>query len=107
MPVLRATGGTNVPGYDSALLGLAPSPPSAPSDSAGLSTRQVALFVLTYLAYVAIYFARKPVSVTKVSLSEELGLTAEQLGAVDTAFLVTYTAGSFLGGRLGDLLGEL
>ena len=70
------------------------------------SRAQLMVFGVTWLSYVCVYVARKPVSVTKVSLSEELGLTAEQLGAVDTAFLVTYTAGSFLGGRLGDLLGE-
>ena len=71
-----------------------------------MSRQQAVVFVVTWLSYVFVYVARKPVSIVKSSLTSELGLSASQLGNVDTAFLLTYTAGSFLGGRLGDLLGE-
>ena len=41
------------------------------------------LFILTYVAYIAIYLARKPLSVVKPVLQEEEGMTSHQLGGID------------------------
>ena len=77
---------------------------SAPA--AGISRRQAFLFALTYAAYVAIYCARKPISVIKSTLESELGLSRAQLGVLDTSMLSSYALGQFLTGSIVALLGR-
>jgi len=74
--------------------------------SVSISNRQIALFLFTYVAYAAIYFARKPVSVVKSTLESELGLSRTALGGVDTALLGAYMAGQFMTGSLVKVLGR-
>mmetsp|Transcript_69001 Transcript_69001/g.156066 ORF Transcript_69001/g.156066 Transcript_69001/m.156066 type:complete len:441 (+) Transcript_69001:164-1486(+) len=62
------------------------------------------LFLVTYVGYIAIYFARKPLSVVKPVLEEELGLRRESLGLVDTALMAAYSAGQLLLPKLGAVL---
>lgn len=49
-----------------------------------ITRRQCVLFSLTYLTYVAIYFARKPVALVKSTLETDLGMSIASLGAIDT-----------------------
>ncbi|KAL1523725.1 hypothetical protein AB1Y20_018655 [Prymnesium parvum] len=89
--------------YDPVLLA-AKSEPDA--YSTGLSSRQLLLFGLTYIAYVSIYFARKPVSVVKSTLEAELGLSRASLGIVDTALLSAYAVGQFMIGTIVSTFGR-
>ena len=100
-PVLHSAGGAAVLGYDSALVAASPA-----TEDAGISNRQIALFALTYLAYVAIYFARKPVSVVKSTLESEMGLTRAALGGIDTAMLTAYAASQFMTGSIVGMFGR-
>lgn len=74
--------------------------------SPSVSRGSIAFFVLTYLAYVAIYFARKPVSVVKATLETELGLSRAALGTIDTALLTAYAIGQFIIGLTVRVLGR-
>lgn len=98
-----AAGGAAVLARDSSTLVAAAAPSS---DEGGISNRQVALFVLTYLAYVAIYFARKPVSVVKSTLESEMGLSRAALGGIDTALLTAYAASQFMTGFIVKTFGR-
>jgi len=71
-----------------------------------LTKKQVALFAVSYFAYVAIYFVRKPVSVVRSTLEAELGVSLSSLGVIDTAMLAAYAAGQFLTGTVVKLLGR-
>jgi sugar phosphate permease len=103
-PALRAASGAAVLGVDSSLLTAAA--PATDDSSTGVTNRQVVLFLLTYFAYIAIYFARKPVSVVKSTLESELGLTRAALGGVDTALLTAYAIGQFMTGNIVSLFGR-
>ena len=91
-------------GYESSLLAAAPA--SQESSSSEVTTRQMVLFAITYIAYVAIYFARKPVSVCKSTLESEFGLTRAALGTIDTALLTAYAVGQFTLGPIVSVLGR-
>lgn len=62
------------------------------------------LFLFTYLAYVAIYFARKPMSVVKPVLETELGVTREALSRVDTSLLGAYAVGQLMIAQISRVL---
>ncbi len=62
--------------------------------------RRRGLFLLTYLAYIAIYLARKPISVVKPVLHEELGMSTHQLGDIDASLLGAYAVGQLLIGQV-------
>jgi sugar phosphate permease len=59
------------------------------------------LFAFTFAAYVQ----RTAISVASVRMMPELGLSQLQIGWLETAFLVTYTALQFPGGVLGQFVG--
>jgi len=99
----RTAGGAAVLAHGSSTLVAAAKPSS---DEGGISNRQIALFVLTYLAYVAIYFARKPVSVVKSTLESEMGLSRAALGGIDTALLTAYAASQFMTGLIVKTFGR-
>lgn len=54
------------------------------------------VFGVTYSAYALLYATRKPFSVVKILVQNELGLTADALGLIDTAFLGAYAAGQIV-----------
>lgn len=56
-----------------------------------LSVKSV--FGVTYFAYALLYATRKPFSVVKPLVQDELGLTADALGLIDTGFLAAYAVG--------------
>jgi len=63
------------------------------------------MFVLTYVTYASLYLTRKPLSIVKSALETDLGVSRQQLGSIDTGFLVCYAVGQFLTGALGDVYG--
>ena len=48
-------------------------------------------FAVTWLAYSAFYFSRKPFSIAKSTLQRTLALSPATLGLIDSAFLATYS----------------
>lgn len=72
-----------------------------------LAKFQMQTFALTYILYICFYLARKPFSTIKDSLKDpnELNLTDEKLGQIETAFLITYAAAQFIVGPFGDKYG--
>lgn len=68
-------------------------------DDPAVPSSALFLFFLTYVAYAALYLARKPVSVVKTTLMSELGLSITSLGHIDSALLLAYTLGQLLLGR--------
>ena len=102
-PVLQHSGAAALLGHGSSLVAARSAPAS---DENSVTTRQMMLFVLTYLAYVAIYFARKPVSVVKSTLESEMGLSRAALGGIDTALLTAYAASQFMTGNIVALFGR-
>jgi sugar phosphate permease len=66
---------------------------------------RVRAFALSWLAYASYYLCRKPFSVAKTSLEEELRLSERDLAWIDTGYLAAYALGQFVWGVLGDRLG--
>ncbi|CAK4077909.1 unnamed protein product [Aphanomyces euteiches] len=64
------------------------------------------IFIFTYAAYIAVYFTRKPFSVTKSTLKTENVHTESELGMIDTGFLVAYAVGQFMSGPVASVLGS-
>jgi len=65
------------------------------------------VFAATWLAYFGFYLTRKSFSVAKVILVKPTGMhwSKADLAWVDAAFLITYAAGNFFWGALGDRFG--
>src|SRR5579871_3343560 len=65
------------------------------------------IFGATWLAYFGFYLTRKSFSVAKVVLITPAGMSWSKadLAWVDAAFLITYAAGNFVWGALGDRFG--
>ena len=70
-----------------------------------ITNRQRGLFLLTYMGYVAIYFARKPMSVVKPVLEETMGISRDALSMVDTSLLGAYAAGQLTLGAVAKVSG--
>ncbi|XP_019625469.1 PREDICTED: putative glycerol-3-phosphate transporter 5 [Branchiostoma belcheri] len=70
-----------------------------------LQRRQVATFVLTWVAYASTYLVRKPLGVIKTDLASELSLTKTQLGWLDTSMLLPYATMQMILGPLADKFG--
>ncbi|XP_078597171.1 glucose-6-phosphate exchanger SLC37A2-like isoform X2 [Branchiostoma floridae x Branchiostoma japonicum] len=70
-----------------------------------LQRRQVATFVLTWVAYASTYLLRKPLGVIKSDLASELSLTKTQLGWLDTSMLLPYATMQMALGPLADRYG--
>ena len=66
--------------------------------------RRRGLFLLTYFAYIAIYLSRKPLSVVKPVLQEQMGMTTDALGGIDTALLGAYAIGQVMLGQATSLM---
>src|SRR5437868_14588126 len=65
------------------------------------------VFFITWLSYLGFYLTRKSFSVAKIELVKPavMGWNKADLAWVDAAFLITYAAGNFLCGALGDRYG--
>ena len=63
------------------------------------------VFAATWLSYAGFYFCRKPFSIVKATLGEELAFDATTLGAIGTAYLISYTLGQFVAGAAGNKWG--
>lgn len=61
-----------------------------------LRSKGVGVFILTYLAYATLYATRKPFSVVKTRVQNELKLSTGWLGLIDTAFLGSYALGQII-----------
>lgn len=70
-------------------------------------TRQwrVRVFTATWLSYFGFYFCRKPFSIAKAALEDDLGFDPSMLAAIGTCYLLAYTAGQFASGWLGSRWG--
>ena len=66
---------------------------------------QVKIFAATWLAYAGYYFCRRPFYITKISLSQNLGLSTVDLANLGTAYLVAYMVGQFSSAYFGRKLG--
>jgi sugar phosphate permease len=73
--------------------------------SAQQRARLMKVLAVTYVGYIALNVVRKTTSVVKSSLQSDLELSSVELGAMDTAFLTSYTIGQVVLGRLGDTVG--
>jgi len=60
---------------------------------------------LSWIAYVTYYTGRKGFSVVKKSVHDQLGVSVEALGAIDTVYLAAYSMGQFVSGFWGDRIG--
>ncbi|MCP4804613.1 MAG: MFS transporter [Proteobacteria bacterium] len=63
------------------------------------------VFAATWLSYAGFYFCRKPFSIVKGTMGEELGIDATSLATIGTAYLLAYTVGQFIAGAAGNRWG--
>jgi sugar phosphate permease len=52
-----------------------------------------ATFFVCYAGYISLYLARRPFSLSKASIEDDLGWSKAELGAVDSAQLIAYAGG--------------
>jgi sugar phosphate permease len=67
--------------------------------------KRALVFGLTWLSYATYYLGRQNYSVCKTSLADQFGLSATNLGDMETGYLVAYAVGQFVSGKLGDRFG--
>jgi len=79
---------------------------ASPAEPTEVSATVLIVFALTYVAYAVLYLARKPVSVVKTTLEAELKMSVAALGRIDSALLLSYTAGQLLLGRTVKTFGR-
>ena len=70
-----------------------------------INSNQLFIFSLTYVAYIMVYFTRKPFSVAKATLKDHQVHTESELGGIDTAFLFVYALSQFTAGTIERILG--
>ncbi|EEA05547.1 major facilitator superfamily transporter [Cryptosporidium muris RN66] len=58
-----------------------------------ITAEQSYIFTLAYLSYMMLYSTRKPFSVVKMQIQQDLNLTTTILGWIDTTFLGSYAIG--------------
>lgn len=68
-------------------------------------TWRIRIFAVTWLAYVAFYFCRKPFSVAKSALQKEADWSTATLGNLWATYLIAYALGQFLASHMGTRLG--
>ena len=62
-------------------------------------------WAVTWFAYATYYAGRKGFPLAKKSIHDELGVSVEALGLIDTVYLGAYALGQFVNGLLGDHVG--
>lgn len=60
---------------------------------------------LSWIAYVTYYLGRKGFAVVKKPIHDQLGVSVEALGRIDTVYLGAYSIGQFVSGYYGDRIG--
>jgi MFS transporter, OPA family, sugar phosphate sensor protein UhpC len=70
-----------------------------------IKSKQLFIFLLTYVAYIGVYFTRKPFSVAKATLKDHQVHTESELGGIDTAFLFSYALAQFTAGTIEGAIG--
>lgn len=77
------------------------------SEASSVAARRtrVRAFSLTWLSYASYYLTRKNLSVAKKSIEQELGVSRNALGLIDTGYLAAYAVGQFLFGHVADRAG--
>ena len=80
-------------------------PKKKASEEASLNSGQLFVFLLTYVAYIVVYFTRKPFSVAKATLKDHQVHTEGELGGIDTAFLFSYALAQFTAGTMESVFG--
>lgn len=63
------------------------------------------VFAATWLGYAGYYFARKPFSIVKGAMGDDLHFSATTLGNIGAAYYIAYAIGQFASGWLGSRLG--
>ena len=63
------------------------------------------VFAATWLGYAGYYFARKPFSIVKGAMGDDLHFSATTLGNIGAAYYIAYALGQFASGWLGTRLG--
>ncbi len=66
---------------------------------------RIKVFVATWLSYVGFYFCRKPWSVTKNAIGEEMHWDSVTLANIGAAYLIAYAIGQYLASQMGPRLG--
>lgn len=66
---------------------------------------QIRIFAATWLAYAGYYFCRKAFYIVKADMADKLGLTAQDLAHLGTAYLAAYMVGQFSSAYAGRRLG--
>src|SRR5687767_5979208 len=79
--------------------------PPAEADDRRLASYQVRAFALTWFSYAGYYLTRKPLSVVKARLQDEMGVSTYMLGFMETGYLAAYALGQFVSGLIGDRVG--
>ena len=62
-------------------------------------------FSLVYIGYISMHFTRNNMACAKIGLESSLGMSIDELGTLDTIYLMSYAAGQFVSGALGDTFG--
>ena len=75
---------------------------SMPFGLPNMTTDQISVFALCYMTYVLYHALRAGFSGCKSSMVAESGFTKQQMGNMDTGFLLSYGAGQFFWGSLAD-----
>ncbi len=63
------------------------------------------VFASTWLCYAGFYFCRRPFSIAKADIGNQLHWTATDLAHVYAAYLIAYALGQFASGAIGPRLG--
>jgi len=66
---------------------------------------QIRTFVTIWITYGTFYLCRANISFALPGLAAEFGLSKTLLGLLGTALFITYSAGQFINGQLGDKFG--
>ena len=62
-------------------------------------------FALTYVVYIFVYFTRKPFAIFKTPMREDMRMSGEGIGTMDSLFLAAYASSQFSVGIVSAKLG--
>ena len=71
-------------------------------DTRRLSSWQIRIFTVSWIAYAAIYFGRVNLAVALPAIQESFGWSKSQLGLIGTLFFWVYGIGQLINGYMGD-----
>ncbi len=79
--------------------------PGSHAPAAALREWRYRIFAATWLSYAGFYFCRKPFSIVKSTLGDELTFNASMLGTIGATYLLSYAIGQFIAAWAGNKLG--